>query len=87
MALSFRVQEADILVHIEDVAVAQTLDIFGNIHNLLQVLVVAIVENGVIDDNTIHVVVAVRGQDGFFDVVAGDIAEGIRESTSTRPTS
>lgn len=86
LALGFRVQEADVLVHVEDVAVAQTLDVFGNIHNLLQVLVMSIVENGVVDDDTVDVVVAVRGQDGFFDVVARDFAEGILESANTRPT-
>jgi hypothetical protein len=82
LALGLRVQEADVLVHVEDVAVAETLDIFGDVDDLLQVLVLAVVEDRVVDDDAVDVVVVVGGQDGSFDVIAGDFAEGIREATS-----
>jgi hypothetical protein len=81
LALGLRVQEADVLVHVEDVAVAETLDIFGDVDDLLQVLVLAVVEDRVVDDDAVDVVVGVGGQDGSFDVIAGDFAEGIRETT------
>lgn len=80
LALGLRVQEADVLVHVEDVTVAKTLDILADIDDLLQVLVVTVVEDGVIDDNAVDVGVAVGGDDGLFDVVLGNLAEGILEA-------
>jgi len=50
---------------------------------LLQVLVLAIVENWVVDDDTVDGIVVICGQDGFLDVVAGNFAEGVFEATST----
>lgn len=81
LALGLGVQEADVLVHVEDVTMAETFDVFGNIDNLLQVLVLTVVEDRVVDDDTVDVVVGVGGQDGTFDIVAGDFAEGVREAT------
>jgi len=81
LALGFRVQEADVLVHVEDVAVAETLDIFGDIDYLLQVLVLAVVEDGVVDNDAVNVGVGVGIDNLFLDVVAADFAEGILEST------
>lgn len=59
LALGLGVQEADVLVHVEDVAVAKTLDIFVDVNNLLEVLVLAVVEDRVVDDDAIDVVVGV----------------------------
>lgn len=81
LALGFRVKEADVLVHVEDVAVAETLDIFGDIDYLLQVLVLAVVEDGVVDNDAVNVGVGVGIDNLFLDVVAADFAEGILEST------
>jgi hypothetical protein len=81
LALGLAVQEADVLVHVEDVPVAQAFDVLGHIDDLLQVLVLAVVEDRVVDDDAVDVVVGVGGQNGFFDVVAGDFAEGVLEST------
>lgn len=81
LALGLGVQETDVLVHVEDVTVAEALNIFGDIDDLLQVLVLAVVEDRVVDDDAVDVVVGVGGQNGFFDVVAGDFAEGVLEST------
>lgn len=80
LALGFRVQEADVLVHVEDVAVAETLNILANIDDLLQVLVLPVVEDRVVDDNAVDVRVSVGAQNGLFDVVAGDFAEGVLEA-------
>lgn len=82
LALGFRVQEADVLVHVEDVLVAQTLDILADVHDLLQVLVLAVVEDGVVYDDAVDLGVFVGAEDGFFDVVAADRAEGVLESTA-----
>lgn len=80
LALGLAVQEADVLVHVEDVAVAQALDVFGYVDDLLQVLVLAGAEDGVVDDYAVDVVVGVGVQDGLFDVVAGDLAHGVLEA-------
>lgn len=60
---------------------AKTLYILVDIHNLLQVLIVSVVKDGVVYDDAIHIRVDVGGKDCFFDIVAGDLTEGIAEST------
>lgn len=80
LALGFAVQEADVLVHVEDVAVAQALDVFGYIDYLLQVLILAGAEDGVVDDYAVDVVVGVCVQDGLFNVIAGHLAHGVLET-------
>lgn len=82
LALGFRVQEADVLVHIENVAVTETLNILADIDDLLQVLVLPVVEDRVVDNNAVDVRVVVGGDDGLFDVVAGDFAEGVFEASA-----
>lgn len=82
LALGFWVQEADVLVHIENVAVTETLDILANIDDLLQVLVLPVVEDRVVDDNSVDVRVIVGGDDSIFDVVAVDFAEGVFEASA-----
>jgi hypothetical protein len=79
--LAVRVEEADVLIHVEDIAVTQALDVLGDVHNLLQVLVLSVVEDGVIHDDAVDRVVCVRGEDGLFDIVAGDFAAGVVETT------
>jgi hypothetical protein len=69
------------LVHVEDVAVAQTLHILGYIDDLLQVLVLAVVEDWVVYDDAVDVRVGVGGEDGFFDVVFGDVAARVAVAT------
>jgi hypothetical protein len=81
LALGFGVEEADVLVHVEDVAVAETFDILGDIDYLLQVLVLAVVENGVVDNDAVNVGVGVGIDNLFLDVVAANFAEGVLEST------
>lgn len=81
LALGFAVQEPNVLVHVEDVAVAETLDVLGHINYLLQVLVLAVVEDRVVDDDSVDVAVGVGGENGFFDVVAGHFAHAVLEST------
>lgn len=81
MALGLTIQEANVLVHVEDVLVAQAFHVLGHVDNLLQVLVLSVVEDWVVNNDAVDGVVSVGGQDGFFDVVAGDFAERILEST------
>ena len=81
LALRLAVQEPDVLVHVEDVAVAEPFDVFVHVHDLLQVLVLAIVEDRVVDDYAVDVWVGVGSENGFFDGVAGDVAEGVAEAT------
>jgi hypothetical protein len=75
------VEEADVLVHVEDVAVAEPLDVFADVDDLLQVLVLAVVEDGVVDDYAVDGGVGVGGQNGAFDVFFGDVAARVLEAT------
>ena len=52
-----------------------------HVHDLLQVLVLPVVEDRVVDDYPVHGGVGVRGQNGVFDVIAADLAEGVIEAT------
>ena len=81
LALRLAVQESDVLVHVEDVAVAEPFDVFVHVHDLLQVLVLAVVEDRVVDDYAVDIWVGVGSENGFFDGVAGDVAEGVAEAT------
>ena len=76
------VQEANILEQVEDISVAEALDIFTDISNLLQVLVLAVVENWVVDDDAVDGVVGVGGQDGAFEFFAVNFAQGELASTA-----
>lgn len=53
MSLGLGVEEPDVLVHVEDVAVAEALDILLDIHDLLQVLVLPVVEDRVVDNDAV----------------------------------
>lgn len=75
------VQEPNVLVHVEDVLVAEALDVLAHIHNLLQVLVLSVVEDRVVHDNPVDSGVVVGRHDRLFDVVFGDIFERILEPT------
>jgi hypothetical protein len=81
LALGLRVEEADVLIHVEDVTVAKTLDILADIDDLLQVLVLTVVEDRVVDDDAVDVRVGVGGDDGLFDIAVGDFAEGVLEAS------
>jgi hypothetical protein len=61
LALGFRVEEANVLVHVEDVTVAKALYILGNVDNLLEILVLSVVEDGVVYDDAVDVGVNIRG--------------------------
>lgn len=61
LALGLGVQEADVLVHVEDVAVAEAFNIFVHVDDLLEVLVLAVVEDRVVDYYAVDVGVGVGG--------------------------
>lgn len=80
MLLSGRVEVADILVHVEDISMTETFDIFGYIDDLLQVLVLSRVEDWVVDYHSINVLVGVGGDYGVFNFILGHFAEGVAVS-------
>lgn len=82
LSLSLGVEEPDVLVHVEDVAVTEALDVLLNVDDLLQVLVLSVVEDRVVDDDAVDLGVGVGGKDRFFDLVARRFAEAIAEATA-----
>lgn len=58
----------------------ETLYIFTYVNNLLEVLVLTVVEDGVVYDNPVDVGVGVGGEDGLFDIIARGGTEGIAEA-------
>lgn len=78
-----RVEEADVMVHVEEVGVAETFDVFGEGDGLLDVLVLAVVADpdGVIDEDAVDVVVVVGGDDALLEVFLVDLAEIEVEAT------
>lgn len=63
------VEEADVLVHIEDVLVSQAFYILGQRDAFLEVLVLSIVMNRIVDNDAIDVCVVVGGNDRFFNMI------------------
>lgn len=59
----------------------KTFDIFRYVDDLLEVLVLTVVEDRIVNDDAVDGWVGVGGDDGFFDVVAGDMTEGVEEPT------
>jgi hypothetical protein len=57
----------------------KTFYVFGDINNLLEVLVLSVVEDGIVDDDTINGRVVVASQDCLLNVVLSDSTEGILE--------
>ena len=78
-----RVEEADVVVHVEEVGVAETLDVLGESDCLLDVLVLAVVADpdGVVDENAVDLVVVVGGDDALLKVFLIDLAEIEVEAT------
>ena len=68
MTVLGRIEETDILVHVEDVCVGQAFHIFLKSDELLNVVVSFRrgIEDWVIDDNAMNGVVNVRSQNCFF---------------------
>jgi hypothetical protein len=47
------------LIHVEDVAVTESLDVLGDIDDLLQVLVLSIVEDGIVDNDSVNLAIGI----------------------------
>lgn len=69
------VEEANVLVHVEDVPVTEPLDILAGVRDLLQILILAVVEDGVIHYDTIHGVVVIGSKDMLFEIFAVGFAQ------------
>ncbi len=75
LGIVWGVEEADVLVHVEDVAVGESFDVFVEGDELLDVLVLAGGEDGVVDDYAVDGVVGVGRYYGVFEVFFGDFTE------------
>lgn len=59
----------------------QAFDIFANVYDLLQVLVLSIAKDGVVDDDAVDGVVVVGIDDGVLKEFAVDLSKLEREAT------
>lgn len=59
----------------------EPLDILADVRDLLQILVLAVVEDGVVHDNAVNGVVVVGSQDMLFEIFAVDFAQSEFETT------
>jgi hypothetical protein len=75
------VEKPDVLIHVEDISVTQTLNIFGNIDYLLQILILSIVEYRVVDNYSISGLISVGRNQRLLNLVFVDLAECISEAT------
>ena len=69
------IQETYILVQIENVSMTESLDVFPVIGHLLQVLVLTTVENGIVDNDSIHCWIAIRLKDLPFKFFSINLAK------------
>ena len=69
------IEETDVLVEIEDVAMGQAFDVLRNGHDVAEVVVLLAVEDWVVDDYAIDACIRVCCEDGIFDVIASDPAK------------
>lgn len=76
------VEEADVLVQIEDVLVRKAFDVFGDRDDLLQVLVLAVAVDWIVDYYAVDVVVGVGLDQCLFDAVFGYGQEGVVEAAA-----
>lgn len=70
-----RIKEADVLVHVEDVAMRKTFNIFVHSDDLLEVLVLAIAKDGVVDDDTVDGIILIGGENLVFEIVSVGLAK------------
>ena len=75
------VQKPDILVHIEDVLMRQTFDILRDVHDLLEVLVLSVVEDRIVHNDAVNTVIMVCCNDGLLHVVFANYLHGVLEAT------
>lgn len=80
------IQISDVLVHVENVAMAETLDIFGDVDDLLEVLILTIVENGIVNYNAIDIRIRICGDESLFDILPIDCTECIAKPADRRPS-
>ena len=71
----FLVKKPVILVQIKNVLVTESLDIFADICDLLEVLILTIIKDRIVDDNTINAIIMIRGQYMTFQVFAVDLSQ------------
>lgn len=75
------VEEANVLVHVEDVLVGQALDVLIGGDNLLQVLVLPVAEDGVVDHNAIDFGIVVGVDQSVFELLAVNFTQLVGEAT------
>lgn len=82
------VQKADVLIHVEDVFVRESFDVFFESYELLDVLILTggAWEDGVVDYDAVYGRVGVGSEDCFFNLFFGDETE-VEEKTAGRVVS
>ena len=71
----FLVKKPVILVQVKNVLVTESLDIFADICDLLEVLILTIIEDRIVDDDTINAIIMIRSQYMTFQVFAVDLSQ------------
>lgn len=86
LSVGGRVEEADVVVHIEEVGVAEALDILGEGDRLLDVAVLLLVvaPDGVVNKDAVHGIVFVGGYYGLFKAFLIDLAKVKVETAAER---
>ena len=77
LAVRGRVEEADVMVHVEEVCVAEALNVLGQGDGLLDVAILLRVggPDGVVDNDAVDGAVVVGDDDGLLEVLLVDLAE------------
>lgn len=81
------IEEADVAVHVGNVLVSQALDVLAHIDDVLQVLVLAGAEDGVVDHDAVDAVVAIGLDDGILELLAVDLAKLVLEAAGAQDSS
>ena len=76
-----RVKKSDVLIHIKNVLVGKTFDIFIDGDDLLQILVLAVTENWIVDDDAVDSGVIVGVDQSVFQKLTVDLTELEIEAT------
>lgn len=80
LSLLLFIEEAYVLVHVENVLVCKTFDILGKGDTFLKILVLPVVVDRVVYNDAVDIVVRIGGYDGLFDLILSNSRQGILEA-------
>ena len=75
------VEKPDVLIHVENISVTQTLNIFGNIDYLLQILILSAAEYRIVDNYPVNSLISIGRNQRLLNLVFIHLAECISEAT------